>query len=220
MAQPVIYKRKKRGVVQLTALLDLLFIMVFIGLLTPYAPGGTETEKTTQTTETSKKKPTEKRIAREKLLKEIAKSSSDKHGLNAKLTKLFTANMYYERDGHRKTYRETALWAADTKVGLVRFRIKLAKNTSVIRTGRSDPLNLRDGQPIADCTLLSLNRDRIFQECKMPFERRIKIDCSRLNAKRYKCTEELDQTPNSPQSQWKWVYELELIQIYDDRVAY
>lgn len=207
-------RTRRRPVVQLTALLDLLFIMIFIGLLTP------------DTAEDVTPPPTPpddaKAQARRELLEDGSTPPDTPHpnGLGTKLQKLFTANMYYGFSNDRLEYRETSLWAADSEVGLIRFRSKLASGTSVVKTKLAEPLRLPTNEPVVDCSGLVLTKERIYQNCTAPFERRLVIDCKRQSNHRYQCVETLSQNQEQRDREWRWQYELELISTYDERFAH
>ncbi|HZD52008.1 MAG TPA: hypothetical protein VE175_03090 [Woeseiaceae bacterium] len=214
MANGTVYARRKPAVVQLTALLDLLFIMIFIGLLTP-GQGDAENASAEQSQ-------TAKSRARKQLLDEVSNAgqAAAEEGLGSHLKKLFTANAYYVNSRGTREYRETALWAADADVGLVRFRLKLAEGTAIIRTDVSEPLAVRDGEPLSDCTRISLTGDRIYQNCTAPFGRLTTIDCERSGSDRYQCSESLSQTGQGRGARdWSWEYDLELISVYDPQFA-
>jgi hypothetical protein len=202
MADGGIYTRRRPAVVQLTALLDLLFIMIFIGLLTP-ANGEPQSEKS-QT--------------RKQLLDEVSDAAAVE-GLGSHLRKMFTANAYHVDSRGRREYRDTALWAADADVGLVRFRLKLADGTAIVRTNVSEPLVTSNDDPLSECTRINLTRDRIYQNCTAPFGRTTTIDCERSGSDLYRCSESLSQTHQGRTRDWRWDYDLELISVYDARFA-
>ncbi len=199
---------RKPPVVQLTALLDLLFIMIFIGLLTPYEGGaGQESDKTTD-------EAVEKQTARMQVLEDLAvEEVTGNPGVSAGLRKLFSANMYYARQNGAPEFRETALWALDDRFGVLRFRIKLAKGIRIARTNLNQPYsNLRMATP---CTPKRVTTERIYQQCGLPYGRMLTVDCNLSAPGRYRCTEEL--TEEGRGGGWLWAYELELISVYDNR---
>lgn len=210
MAEVAVYTGRKPAVVQLTALLDLLFIMIFIGLLTP---GQGETDDAS-----SEQPQTAKSEARKQLLDEVSDPAQGgvEGGLGSDLEKMFTANTYYVDSRGGREYRETALWAADADVGLVRFRLKLAEGTAIVRTDVNEPLVMKDGEALSDCARINLTRDRIYQHCTEPFGRTTTIDCERSGSGLYRCSESLSQT-RGRSGDWRWDYDLELISVYDDR---
>ena len=218
MADGAVYTRRKPAVVQLTALLDLLFIMIFIGLLTP-GQGDAEDDSTEQS-QTAKPQ-TAKSQARKQLLDEVsdAGQAGVAQGLGSELRKLFTANTYYVDSRGDREYGETALWAADADVGLVRFRLKLAEGTAIARTNVSEPLVMSDGEALSNCTRINLTRDRIYQNCTAPFGRTTTIDCERSGSGPYHCSESLSQTHEGRTRDWRWNYDLELISVYDAQFA-
>lgn len=209
MADVAVYSGRRPAVVQLTALLDLLFIMIFIGLLTP-GQGDTE--------DISPEQPqTAKSQARKQLLDEVsdAAQAAVEGGLGSDLKKMFMANSYYLDARGGREYRETALWAADAEVGLLRFRLKLAEGTGIVATNITEPLVMRDGEPLLDCTRINMTRDRIYQNCTAPYGRTTTIDCERSGSGRYHCSESLSQAYEGRSADWRWNYDLELISVYD-----
>jgi len=220
MAHGGIHTRRKPAVVQLTALLDLLFIMIFIGLLTP-GQGDADTESTEAAEQSqAPKSETEKSKAREQLLAEVsAESQAAVEGLGPELKKMFMANVYYTDSRGRREYGETALWSADADFGLLRFRLKLSDGTAIVRTNVSEPLVMTDEEPVSDCDRINLTAERIYQHCTSPFGRTTTIDCERSGNDAYHCSESLSQTHQGRTSAWRWDYDLELISVYDSRFA-
>ena len=220
MKHGVIQARRKPAVVQLTALLDLLFIMIFIGLLTP-GQGEADIEPA-ETPEQSQapKSESEKSKARKQLLAEVgAESQPALEGLGPELKKMFMANVYYTDSRGRREYAETALWSADADLGLLRFRLKLADGTAIVGTNVSEPLAMSGQESVSDCARINLTTERIYQHCKSPFGRTTTIDCERSGNDAYHCSESLSQIHQGRTSAWRWDYDLELISVYDSRFA-
>lgn len=193
--------------VQLTSLLDLLFIMIFISLLTTKLNTQVDrhvVEPPSHDNQTSKVVDSLKEIGR---IRAVA---------NGQVRKLFISNNYYKRGG-RESYIETNLYAADDNQ-LWLYRINLDSAGLVDDAGEapidSDDSN-RDGQ---SCTPVIVTRDKLVHDCRTveisgkEIERH-EITCFRISDDAYECKERLLQRDKGD---YLWNYKMELVRIFDE----
>ncbi len=204
---------RKRSVVQLTALLDLLFIMIFISLSAEHQRGS------------------ERQVLNESLQDKIAEVQAQNKNLvehgelkdkeqmdtprGGHYRKLFaTNNRYKTRSGSYK-YRETIIYSADEATGLYEYRVNLIGK--VIETRNNKPLTPENANQIKQCSSVEIRADRIYQDCTVVFGRRKVLDCDRKDAKHYLCTEVLyrDGGKSGRERLNQWEYIMQLIKIYD-----
>ena len=146
---------RKRPVVQLTALLDLLFIMIFISLTSPMEPPPPPPPPTPPVSP-----PVEAQL--DQVAEELARVEAENAryaAANDPLTtneeprenigeyrKLFVANVHYKHGPTQYRYHETILYSADEHSGLYEFRVNLS-GTRVIQTS-GEPLLEADADRI------------------------------------------------------------------------
>ncbi|HZD52009.1 MAG TPA: hypothetical protein VE175_03095 [Woeseiaceae bacterium] len=194
-----------RSGVQLTSLLDLLFIMIFIALLTSKiesagAPLRGDGDLEEQTAASSKEKERIRGVA------------------NGQIRKLFVSNNYYKRGG--ESYIETNLYAADdNQLWISRINLVgagLVTDTDDAPIAPEDPN--RDGQR---CEPLVATREKLIHDC-----RTVKADgqeielhqisCDRVAARSYSCTERLFQKQGASVLRYNWDYRMDLVRIFDE----
>lgn len=214
---------RKRPVVQLTSLLDLLFIMIFISLTSPMG--------------TAPEPPPPKPVVKpsgndqvDKMARELAKfeaenqqyaanndpltSTDDPKENIGEYRKLFVANVYYKHGKSAYRYTETILYSADEQSGLYEYRINL-KGAGIVEI-KDKPLTEADADQIKTCKQVVLTKDKIYQDCSVIFRRRKIIDCDRTDEKFYLCKEQLLRfTANDSRKVGNWEYKMELVKIYD-----
>ena len=220
----------KRPVVQLTSLLDLLFIMIFIALTSPMEPPPASPPPPPEIP--VEEPPVAKQadqVAEE--LAEIEAENARYAASNDPLTtteeprdnigeyrKLFVANVHYKHGSSQYRYHETILYSADEHSGLYEYRINLA-GTRVIQT-TGEPLLEADADRIKSCDEVVLTRDKIYQDCSIVFQRRKIIDCDRADAKSYQCKEQLTWFGvGKGRKVGNWEYRMELVKIYDPKLV-
>jgi hypothetical protein len=214
---------RKRPVVQLTSLLDLLFIMIFIALTTPTKPPeppppvpeppiSAEPDPTALLEELEELEAENAALAAMNDPLTPAESPRDAIG---EYRKLFVANVYYKHGATGYKYLESILYSADEQSGLYEYRINLTA-TQVIKI-EDQPLTEADADRVKVCDKVAITRDKIYQDCRMVFKRRKIIDCDRIDASNYYCREQLIRfTRDDKQRVGNWEYRLELVKIYDD----
>lgn len=192
-----------RSGVQLTSLLDLLFIMIFIALLTSRiesasVPQNADTEDRTATSLKEKER-----------IRTVA---------NGQIRKLFISNNYYKRGG--ESYIETNLYAADdnqlwiNRINLVGAGLVTDIDKSPIAREHEN----RDGQL---CEPLVANRDRLVHDCRTVDANGEEIElqqisCDRVSDSSYACTERLLQKQGSRVRRYNWDYRMDLVRIFDE----
>ena len=218
---------RKRPVVQLTALLDLLFIMIFISLTSPMEPPPPPPPPTPPVLP-----PVEAQL--DQVAEELARVEAENAryaAANDPLTtneeprenigeyrKLFVANVHYKHGPTQYRYHETILYSADEHSGLYEFRVNLS-GTRVIQTS-GEPLLEADADRIKTCDEVVLTRDKIYQDCSIVFQRRKIIDCDRADAKTYQCKEQLTWFGiGKNRLVGNWEYRMELVKIYDPKLV-
>jgi hypothetical protein len=218
---------RKRPVVQLTALLDLLFIMIFISLTSPMEPPPPPPPPTPPVSP-----PVEAQL--DQVAEELARVEAENAryaAANDPLTtkeeprenigeyrKLFVANVHYKHGPTQYRYHETILYSADEHSGLYEYRVNLS-GTRVIQTS-GEPLLEADADRIKTCDEVVLTRDKIYQDCSIVFQRRKIIDCDRADAKTYQCKEQLTWFGiGKNRLVGNWEYRMELVKIYDPKLV-
>ena len=200
-----------RSGVQLTSLLDLLFIMIFIALLTSKietadvalpADDGTGGQPATASSDSASSKE-----------KERIRSVT-----NGQIRKLFVSNNYYRRAG--ESYVETNLYAADdNQLWINRINLVgagLVTDTDQEPIAREDPG--RDGQR---CEPLVVTRDRLAHDCRtveadgQEIELH-QISCDRNSDSSYACTERLVQKQGTGVRRYNWEYRMDLVRVFDE----
>ena len=194
-----------RSGVQLTSLLDLLFIMIFIALLTAKiesagVPLGRDGDTDEQTAASLKEKERIRTVT------------------NGQIRKLFVSNNYYT--SRRASYVETNLYAADENQLWIN-RINLVGAGLVTDTDKT-PIDRhdanRDGQR---CEPLVANRDRLVHDCRtvdtggQEIELH-QISCDRVSNSSYACTERLFQKQGSGVRRYNWDYRMDLVRVFDE----
>ena len=123
---------RKRPVVQLTSLLDLLFIMIFIALTAPMeavpidAPVEEPRESAAEIPPDQLTEKLEEARTKNELLAAISETPPESPATKAHIgefRKLFVANLHYLRANYR--YTETVIYSADNQSGLYEYRVHL-----------------------------------------------------------------------------------------------
>ena len=212
---------KKRPVVQLTSLLDLLFIMIFISLTAPVEPDpiAPPVEKPSQsTTKTPPEKLAEKleqaRTINE-LLAAISETPPESPRTKAHIgefRKLFVANLHYLRANYR--YTETIIYSADDQSGLYEYRVHLEGVGIVAMNGET--MTEDEVELVKVCDEVTLTREIIHQDCRLIHDRHLIIDCARADDKNYHCISKLvRKLPSGQLKTYRFEYKMELVKIYD-----
>jgi len=200
-----------RSGVQLTSLLDLLFIMIFIALLTSkietsgvaLSPGDGADDRRAASSSNGVSLKEKERI---------------RSVVNGQIRKLFISNNHYRRDG--ESYVETNLYAADgNQLWINRINLVgagLVTDTDQKPIGREDPS--RDGQR---CEPLVVTRDRLAHECRTVEADGEEIElhqisCDRSSDSSYACTERLVQKQGTGVRRYNWEYRMDLVRIFDE----
>jgi hypothetical protein len=217
---------RKRPVVQLTALLDLLFIMIFISLTSeppppspppPIPPVSPPVEAPLDQVAEELARVKEENARYAAANDPLTTTEEPREDLG-EYRKLFVANVHYKHGPSQYRYNETILYSADEHSGLYEFRVNLT-GTKVIQT-TGEPLLEADADQIKTCDDVVLTRDKIFQDCSIVFQRRKIIDCDRADAKTYQCKEQLTWFGIGKKQQvGNWEYRLELVKIYDPKLV-
>lgn len=212
---------RKRPVVQLTSLLDLLFIMIFISLTSPMESSSSSepvTEPPEPIAELSPdqlKERLDKAKTKNELLAAISETPPESprtKALIGEYRKLFVANLYYFRGSYR--YTETIIYSADNESGLYEYRVNL-QGAGILATN-GDPLVEKDVELIKVCDKVTLTREKIYQDCRRIFDRHLIIDCNRSDDKHYHCRSKLvRKLSNGSLKTNRWEYKMELVKIYD-----
>jgi hypothetical protein len=211
---------RKRPVVQLTSLLDLLFIMIFISLAAP-VDDGTDSEETRQvvepidtSTETlvERLEQTRKKNQLLKALADTPEKATSEQAQIGEFRKLFIANIHYLRSGYR--YTETIIYSADDQSGLYEYRVNL--QGAGILTTNGGPLTEAEIDQIKVCDSVTVTREKISQDCRLIYDRHLIIDCNRADARNYHCLSKLvRRLPNGQLKTNRYEYKMELVKIYD-----
>ena len=218
---------RKRPVVQLTSLLDLLFIMIFIALtVPPVVPDPVEpdpieppVEKPEDSTvEVAPDESTEKLEQAKKkneLLAAIDETPLESPQSSANIgefRKLFVANLHYLRANYR--YTETVIYSADNESGLYEYRVHL-QGAGIVNTN-AEPLTEDDVELIKVCDEVTLTREVIQQVCRLIHDRHLTIDCERTDDRHYQCNSRMvRKMPNGQLETNRYKYKMELVKIYD-----
>ena len=231
---------RKRPVVQLTSLLDLLFIMIFIALTAPPVPPDPPPPPISEVIMEEppvedppvEVPPVEEPVEQvaeeiEKIEAENARYAASNDPLTTteeprdnigEYRKLFVANVHYRHGAGQYRYRETILYSADEHSGLYEYRINLADAKVIQTTG--EPLQEADADRIKTCDDVVLTRDKIYQDCSIVFQRRKVIDCDRAGPTAYECKEQLTwYAIDKSQRVGNWQYRMELVKIYDPKLV-
>ena len=206
---------RKRPVVQLTSLLDLLFIMIFIGLTSPVPPPLPPPEPTPVVTPDQLQEQLEDAKTKNELLAAISDTPPESPRTKAHIgefRKLFVANIHYLRANYR--YTETIIYSADDQSGLYEYRVHL-QGAGIVQTN-GDPLTEDDVELIKVCDEVTLTREKISQDCRLIFDRHLIIDCDRTDDKNYHCKSKLVRKLKNGQLKTnRYTYRMELVKIYD-----
>ncbi len=198
---------RKRPVVQLTALLDLLFIIIFIGLtasLNPPADGLME-----QLQQEENKQAILTSIYQ--IPSDTESESESDHPVDGQFhyRRLFVSNNYYGKKHHK--YVETLIYSGDDKHGLWPYRINLHGAGLFQKLGGDGELTLEDIGRAKVCTEVELSRERIRQKCKI-IDTDYDLDCERHDQDSYYC---IETTVIQGKKEKFRQYKMELIRIYD-----
>jgi hypothetical protein len=221
---------RKRPVVQLTSLLDMLFIMIFVSLRSQYTPPSE-----------SKPIPDDPKELRKEVVR-LQKENKNLKMENEKLTmnhesveksktatspgqyrNLFVANLDYfdgeYRNGNKiYHYKETKIFTADDKTGLFSYRLNLT-DASVIQ-GRKTPMNKSEADNFKKCTKVTISREQIAEECTYQTGWDRTLSCNRTSDEEYKCTQsQLRKGEQGKEQKQTWDYKMKLIKIYDPELV-
>lgn len=126
--------------------------------------------------------------------------------------KLFVANIHYLRANYR--YTETIIYSADDQSVLYEYRVHL-QGAGIVPTN-GDPLTEDDVELIKVCDEVTLTREKIYQDCRLIFDRHLILDCERTDDKNYHCKSKLVRKLNNGQLKTnRYKYRMELVKIYD-----
>lgn len=192
-----------RSGVQLTSLLDLLFIMIFIALLTSriesasIQPSG-DTEDQVATTLQDKER-----------IRAVA---------NGQIRKLFVSNNYYKRGG--ESYIETNLYAADDNQLWIN-RINLVGAGLVTHADGTPMARQHENRDGRRCEPLVANRERLVHDCRTVDANGEEIElqqlsCDRVSDSSYACTERRLQKQGARVKRYNWDYRMDLVRIFDE----
>lgn len=226
---------RKRPVVQLTSLLDLLFIMIFIALTVPPVepdpidppvvpdpidpPINHPVEEPDESTWELPPEPLTEKLeqARKKneLLAAIDETPLESPQSSANIgefRKLFVANLHYLRANYR--YTETVIYSADNQSGLYEYRVHL-QGAGIVNTN-AEPLTEDDVELIKVCDEVTLTREVIHQSCRLIHDRHLLVDCERTDDRHYQCNSRMvRKLPNGQLQTNRYKYKMELVKIYD-----
>jgi hypothetical protein len=206
---------KKRPVVQLTSLLDLLFIMIFIGLLTPYTePPASEQKVETDTTLQKKVSKLQYELEKMKQRLQVVKENEESQtSPSGQYRELFVANLFYLDGKYR--YKETKAFFGNNDRGIFSYRLNLTD--SGVYQGAKKPMTLSEVDNFKSCSSVKISYDKIVEECKFSSGMESKLDCDRSNEDEYQC--KLYQVRSNAKGLKKkviWDYKMELIKILDN----
>lgn len=207
-------KMRKRPVVQLTSLLDLLFIMIFIGLLTPYAepPGATENVVKLKQSISKLKSDNEKMKVRLEIAG--ANESSSQASEAGQYRSLFTANLFYRDTAGKYQYKETKVFFANDDTGIYSYRLNMTE--SGVIQGRKKPFTKTEADDFKKCTSVAITRDKIVEECTHGPGWKNKLDCKRASDQEYHCKlYQKRQNEKGAEKEYAWDYKMNLIKIHD-----
>jgi hypothetical protein len=218
---------RKRPVVQLTSLLDLLFIMIFIALtVPPVVPDPVEPDPieppiekpedaTVEVAPDDLTEQLEQARKKNELLAAIDETPSESTQSSANIgefRKLFVANLHYLRANYR--YTETVIYSADNESGLYEYRVHL-QGAGIVNTN-AEPLTEDDVELIKVCDEVTLTREVIQQDCRLIHDRHLTIDCERTDDRHYQCNSRMvRKMPNGQLKTNRYKYKMELVKIYD-----
>jgi hypothetical protein len=192
-----------RSGVQLTSLLDLLFIMIFIALLTSRIEsasippiGDTEGQAATP-------------LQDKERIRAVA---------NGQIRKLFVSNNYYKRGG--ESYIETNLYAADDNQLWIN-RINLVGAGLVTHADRTPMARHDENRDGRRCEPLVANRERLVHDCRTVDANGEEIElqqlsCDRVSDSSYACTERRLQKQGARVKRYNWDYRMDLVRIFDE----
>ena len=211
-------KLRKRPVVQLTSLMDMLFIMIFASLLSQNNPPSDSSEISDDPQKLKKQVKTvlnENDILKRenKKLKMDARSEEEsKTAVNpGQYRNLFVANLYY-LDGEYR-YKETKIFTADDETGLFSYRLNLT-DAGVIQ-GRKKPMTETEADNFKKCESVSISREKIYEECTYQTGWDRTLDCVRSDDE-YQCEQhQVRKNKQGKEQEQTWKYKMKLIKIYD-----
>lgn len=235
---------KKRPVVQLTPLLDLLFIMIFVSLMTPVKPdmasapindGQDVAEpQLVESTPEIDMPDVPPPVPRENI--EVASLQQQVEELEAELVDMQARlevaaigadesepnsgafnNLFVANVFYldkEYTYKETKLFLLNPDTGLHSIRLNIT-GASVVN-GKPEPMDKTQIENYKRCSDSNISRESISETCEYGDKRVREIDCKRTNDTQYMCTQmqRLVQQGSKP-TELKWQYRLDLISIYD-----
>ena len=192
-----------RSGVQLTSLLDLLFIMIFIALMTSRIESASVPQNEDAEQQTDKSLQSKERIGTV---------------INGQIRKLFVSNNYYKRGG--ESYIETNLYAADDNQLWI-SRINLVGAGLVTDTDKTPITRQHENRDGWRCEPLVVNRERLVHDCRTVDANGEEIElqqisCDRVSDSAYACTERLVQQQRSGARPYNWEYRMDLVRVFDE----
>lgn len=201
----------KRPVVQLTPLLDLLFIMIFVSMLTPIKKSDADANPNDKAGIVESVEDLKQQISKmEHRLKmtSIEDTSDVKQSMEAGVyRRLFVANVYY-LDG-KYSYKETRSFLADKDTGIHSIRLNLSE--AGVISGTSSPMTKEQAVSYKQCSESTITREVISETCQYTEQRSRKLSCNRTKKTEYMCK----QTQVIGSKIYEWNYKLELLTIDD-----
>lgn len=204
---------RKRPVVQLTPLLDLLFIMIFIGLLTPYAepPGSTENVPKLKKMVSEQQKEIKKMKDRLEVAGSLSKTTN-KNAESGQYRNLFTANLYYRDSSGKYPYKETKIFFANNETGIYSYRLNMT-DSGVIE-GRKNPLTIKEVDHFKKCKSVTISHNQIAEECAYGPGWNNKLNCKRTSDMEYLCKLHQQRTnEHGAEKTYAWDYKMKLIKV-------
>lgn len=216
-------KRYHKRTVQLTSLLDLLFIMVFIALM--MEPPKDPPDPVVQSCEGEVSQLQKDLASCEDRTKAMAENIRD---LEAQLSKqdrkyggsdsgntfrrLFMANVY-QLKRNKYVFNGTTLIVGDEDMGTAwMFSLRQANN-SAYRPQKLQPMEVATAEKYQECSNVVISRDRLKQECLSYGRVHRSLDCKRTDGNTYICSQEgIDKTNNK---KWNIQTKFEILKIYD-----
>lgn len=235
---------KKRPVVQLTPLLDLLFIMIFVSLMTPVKPdlantqtvgeqGGDEPEIGEITPEIDMPDVpapmSRANVEVAGLEQQVEELEAELQDMQARLEVAAISddeskpssgafnNLFAANVFYLDkdyTYKETKLFLANPDTGLHSIRLNIT-GASVVN-GKPEPMNSSQIENYKQCSDSNISRQSISEMCEYGDKRIREIDCKRTSNTEYMCTQKQRLMQQGAElTELKWQYKLDLITIYD-----
>lgn len=224
-------RRYHKRSVQLTSLLDLLFIMVFIALMMePPVPKSDSPDPKAEAlfgviddlNEKIGSQAQEIDSLKAELKKNKNNQESEKSDDKGFYKRLFLANMYFVQRNwnkpnialnrfNRKTYGTTSLILGDQELGFLRS-VLLRKGSSA--SSQAKPVTLDGvGGEVQSCNEVIISRAKLSQTCTRLGQTRIEQSCERVDATHYYCRIKHTNLNTNKENHWHSLREV--IKFYD-----